>query len=338
MITLHQTDKIPDGLLELDDIRKLDTLLPSPTLLHLEGERKAVLFISVLLHANEDTGFFAVQRLLRQYQERGLPRSLCIFFGNIAATHAGERRLEGQPDYNRVWPGTEMPVCDETRLMQEVVATVTRQPLFASIDVHNNTGKNPHYGCINTLDDPRFLQLAQLFSRTVVYFETPKGVQSMAFAPYCPAITIECGKPHVSQGVEHAMDYLDTVMHLDAIPDKPVHPADVDIYHTVARITVPDQCSFSFTDPHADLLFDESLDRLNFSDLERGAVLGRVRPDSQGCLTAWGEDESDISRELFALEGDNLVLNKPLMPAMLTLDEAIIRQDCLCYLMERIEY
>ncbi|MFZ3041956.1 MAG: hypothetical protein WA108_09235 [Thiobacillus sp.] len=31
-----------------------------------------------------------------------------------------------------------------------------------------------------------------------------------------------------------------------------------------------------------------------------------------------------------------ITLRKPLMPAMLTRDEQVIRQDCLCYLMERI--
>ena len=28
----------------------------------------------------------------------------------------------------------------------------------------------------------------------------------------------------------------------------------------------------------------------------------------------------------------------PVMPAMLTLDERVIRQDCLCYFMERLVY
>ena len=53
--------------------------------------------------------------------------------------------------------------------------------MFASIDIHNNTGLNPHYGCVNRLDPP-FLHLATLFSRIVVYFKRPLGVQSAAFA------------------------------------------------------------------------------------------------------------------------------------------------------------
>jgi hypothetical protein len=42
-----------------------------------------------------------------------------------------------------------------------------------------------------------------------------------------------------------------------------------------------------------------------------------------------------VSREYFALDEGRLVLRRPAMPSMLTLDERIIRQDCLGYLMER---
>jgi hypothetical protein len=31
-------------------------------------------------------------------------------------------------------------------------------------------------------------------------------------------------------------------------------------------------------------------------------------------------------------------LRVPVMPSMLTLDERVVRQDCLCYLMERYDH
>ena len=37
--------------------------------------------------------------------------------------------------------------------MREVVDIVDSQAPFASIDIHNNTGNNPHYACLNRLDD-----------------------------------------------------------------------------------------------------------------------------------------------------------------------------------------
>lgn len=336
MLTLNQIDQIPEGLLELQSIREIDQILDQPTLIHLEGAKKQPLFISTLLHANEDTGFFALQRLLKKYQDRELPRSVSIFLGNIKATSQGLRRLEGQPDYNRVWPGGDYPECEETRLMQAVVDEMRQREPFASIDVHNNTGKNPHYGCINVLK-PEFMHLSQMFSRTVVFFETPKGVQSMAMAELCPAVTLECGQPHMEHGVEHVVDYLDTVLHLQQIKSEPVNPHDVDVYQTVARVTVPESLSFSFSDTSADILFDQQLDKMNFSELSGETVFAEVQTHSLANLEAWDDHEKDVSDEFFINRDRQIVLTKPVMPAMLTLVEDIIRQDCLCYLMKRLE-
>ena len=57
-------------------------------------------------------------------------------------------------------------------MMRDVVAQMRLRRVFASIDIHNNTGSTQHYACVNRLDPP-FLHLATLFSRTVVYFRRP---------------------------------------------------------------------------------------------------------------------------------------------------------------------
>lgn len=343
MLKLNQINHIPTGLLELEKVSELHRIFEQPTLLHLEGKQKQPLFISVLLHANEDTGFFAVQALLKRYLTRELPRSLSIFFGNIAAAKQGVRRLENQPDYNRVWPSTEIEACDETRLMQQVVNIMVERQVFASIDVHNNTGRNPHYGCINRLDNA-FLHLSMLFSRTVVFFETPKGVQSMAMSEHCPSVTIECGKPHLAHGVEHATNYLETVLHLDKINTQAIAKQDIDIYHTVARVTVPKSVSFQFLDntqdevSGVDICFESGFDKLNFRELSAGTIFGKVAFDNKPKLQAWDDHEQDVSDDFFVIDNEKILLKKAVMPAMITLDKAIIRQDCLCYLMERVNY
>lgn len=336
MLKLNIINELPDGLLELSSSKEIQQIFTQPTLMNLQGKQQQPLFISVLLHANEDTGFLAVQALLRKYQGKELPRSLSIFFGNIAASKTGVRRLPGQPDYNRVWPGGDHPECDETRLMQTVVNEVAKLNPFASIDIHNNTGKNPHYGCINSLDN-QFLYLASLFSRTVVFFETPKGVQSMAMAELCPAVTLECGQPHQPHGVEHAMDYLDTILHLEELKDTEVSHNDIDVFQTVARVTVPKSCTFSFTEDTADILFDSRLDSLNFSELTEETTFGKIMNADKACLEVWDDNEQPVMNYYFTNKDNQIVLSKPMMPAMLTLDEKIIRQDCLCYLMKRME-
>ena len=335
MIPLIEVDMIPEGLLAIKDARELHTLMPHPTLMHLEGEHKAPLFVTVLLHGNEDTGLFAVQKVLRKYQGRSLPRSMIVFFGNIYAAKEGLRRLERQPDYNRVWPGGEAEESDEGRLIARVMQIVTQANPFASIDIHNNTGKNPYYGCINRLDHD-FLHLASLFARTVVYFETPKGVQSLALAEHCPAITIECGKPHLPQGVEHAAELVDTLLHMTEFPHHHLRSYEVDVYHTVARVTIPEAFSYSYSDESADIRLLPELENDNFSELPAGTVFAHVKPESRAHFLAQDDEGAGRSDDYFVIEDQQIRLRKPMMPSMITLDERVIRQDCFCYLMERI--
>ena len=98
---LHIYDQIPHGLLERDATR-LHEVLPGPSLIHLSGQKSKTLFISVLLHGNETTGWEATRELLNKYSKRHLPRSVCLFIGNVAAARYGKRHLHDQPDYNRI--------------------------------------------------------------------------------------------------------------------------------------------------------------------------------------------------------------------------------------------
>jgi succinylglutamate desuccinylase len=333
---LNQLDAIPEGLLDIS-AERLHTVLPSPSLIHLQGRQENPLFVSVLLHGNEPVGLYAVQRLLKKYADRPLPRSLSLFFGNVEAARQGLRRLDGQPDFNRVWPGTRHPPCAETALTVAVVEEMARRQVFASIDVHNNTGLNPHYGCVNRLDNS-FFQLASIFARLVIYFIYPKGTQAAAFAALCPAVTLECGKPEHRHGAEHVFEYLDACLHLSDIPDHPVAPHAIDLYHTVAQVMVREDCAFGFREDALDLCLNEDIDHLNFTDLSAGTDLGVVG-SGYGRLPLQACDESgrDVSTDYFAVREDRLVLKKSVMPSMFTLNEQIIRQDCLCYLMEKIE-
>lgn len=313
----------------------LHTLYPRPTIFHLSGKHKEPLFISVLLHGNETTGFLALQKLLLKYSQQQLPRSLSIFLGNTEAASLGLRRLENQPDYNRTWPGTELVDTDETRIMQEIVDIMRKKKIFASIDVHNNTGLNPHYACINKLDNP-FLQLANLFARLVVYFTRPKGVQSGAFAEICPAVTLECGKPGQQYGVDHAFEYLNSCLHLTQLSNQPVLSQDIAVYHTVAQVMVNQDISFSFKNTKSDLFLDKELERMNFTEIPAGTQFGTVF-NNRVPLTAKDEKGQIVTENFFSIIDNMLQTTKRIMPSMLTLDERVIRQDCFCYLMEKLK-
>ncbi len=333
MLTQYET--LPPGLLDLPASR-LGEVLPGPALIHLPGRRQPPLFVSILLHGNEDTGWLAAQAVLKKHADSELPRALSLFIGNVDAARVGLRRLDGQPDYNRVWPGSEDAPTAESAMMQQVVDTMRARGAFASIDIHNNTGLNPHYACVNSLDQ-HFLHLALLFSRIVVYFIRPRGVQSAAFAEWCPSVTVECGKPGNPESVAHAAEFMGACLHLSEFPEHPVAQHDVDLFHTIATVKVPEHASFGFNAVDADINFLPELDHFNFRELERGISLGQVRPDSAVRLQVVNEDGEDIGDRLFDYRQGEISLKQRLMPAMLTRDERVIRQDCLCYLMERLK-
>jgi succinylglutamate desuccinylase len=331
---LQVLHELPPGLLECTagDVVKL---LPGPSLIHLPGRQEQPLFVSVLLHGDEDTGLRAMQELLIHYRERELPRALSLFIGNVTAAQAGQRRLESQPDFNRVWPGGSAGACPESQMAQRVVDEMRTRKVFASVDIHNNTGINPHYGCINRLE-PEFLHLAAWFSRTVVYFTHPRGTQTAAFAELCPAVTLECGKPGTQHGVEHARDFVDGCLHLAQFPEDAVHHEDVDLYETLAVVKVPAEISFNFIDQEADIRFDPALDHLNFRELRAETPFAELRCKHGLPLQAWDREGRDIAEHLFVNMGGRLCTRVPFMPAMLTLKEQAIRQDCLCYAMHRL--
>ncbi len=336
---LKQLGHIPPGLLDLD-ATQLEGVLGGPTLIHLPGRREPTLFVSVLMHGNETTGWDALRQLLKNYLPGGgnreLPRAVSIFIGNVGAAAVGLRHLDGQPDYNRVWPGCDAAETPEHRMMAKVVEIMAQRGIFASVDMHNNTGLNPHYACVNLLDN-RFFHLATMFSRTVVYFIRPRGVQSMAMARLCPAVTLECGRVGEAFGVEHARDYLDACLHLSHHPEHAPAHSDIELFHTVGIVKIPDRYSFGHGVSDADIRLAEDLDRFNFRELPAGTVLGSLRPGIGLGFEATDEHGNDVSERYFELTDHKIRLRVPVMPSMLTLDRRVIRQDCLCYLMERYD-
>jgi len=326
-------DNLPDGFLDCG-ARELGRLFDGPTLTRLPGRRAPPLFVSVLLHGNEDSGLVAVQQVLRKFAGRGLPRELILLIGNVAAASRGLRRLDGQPDYNRVWPGTlEHRGSAEAAAMAQVHDLIVREQVFAAIDLHNNTGLNPHYGIICSLDGPS-LHLATLFSRIVTWFRGMPGTQTASLAGKVPAMAAECGQPGEPANAEAAARFVHAALGLAEFPSHPVRHQDVDLFHTLGVVRVVEGLEMSFDATPADIAFDPALDHMNFRELEPGTRFGTTSHASP--LSVIDEDGREVSGEFFAVAESSLVLTRRAMPAMLTRDARIVRQDCLCYLMERL--
>ncbi|MCA1779710.1 MAG: M14 family metallopeptidase [Xanthomonadaceae bacterium] len=333
---MHVTilDHLPAGLLK-HPAASLARYLDGPTLIHLPGRKPAPLFVSVLQHGNEISGWDSVRRLLAgRYQRDPLPRSLALFIGNITAAAEHKRHLPDQADMNRCWPGTRRSDSPFCAMLDQLTRHMRSLKPFASIDIHNNTGENPHYAAVNKIDAQR-LNLATRFSRTVVYFTEPGGVQSDAFGQFCPAVTLECGLPGMRGGTDHAMAYLESVLNMDYLSEQFPQPEDLDLFKVAAVVKIPPECSFTFGSEPADLSFEAGIDKLNFSELPPGTRFARTRGNGRSLLALDTEGE-DCTQNWFCEVDGSLLTQRPAMPAMLTTQADAIRQDCLCYLMERI--
>ena len=330
---LNEMNRIPDGFLTAK-AEDLHQVLKNPTLFHLEGINPQPLFICTLLHGNETTGFYAMQRLLTKYTDKPLPRAISLFIGNIAAAKNNQRRLDDQDDYNRIWPGSHHNDSAEKDMMQIVTRIMEKKKPFASIDIHNNTGKNPHYGCINILN-PHGLVLAAKFSDIAVYFTSPKGVQSSAFSDFCPSIVLECGQSKDSSGVDHALSYLESILTLDELS----HASNkLKLYHTIARVTIPKTVTIadSIEDKSSDIYLNHQLEDKNFHRIEPGTEFATVNSDKEKLIVVSSESNEDITKEYMETRDDKLLFKKPVTLSMFTTSEKAIRLDCVCYLMEEL--
>ncbi|MEQ8772722.1 MAG: succinylglutamate desuccinylase/aspartoacylase family protein [Erythrobacter sp.] len=330
---LNRCDTLPPGFLEARP-HELADLLGGPTLIELPGECEAPLFVSILMHGNEDVGLGAIQRVLKAWRGRSLPRALMVLVGNVAAAAEGVRRQEFQPDYNRVWPGTLDHIgTAEAQMMAEVHERVIARGACAAIDLHNNTGRNPFYSVICERS-PEVLALAGRFAGRAVLFRGVPGTQTASFAGRIPAMTAECGKPAASAHEEWAAQFVTGVLESRTLSPGEGED-DLELYRTLGVVRVREDVSLSFDGEAADLILAHDIDRLNFVATRPGQMLGRANHAMP--LTMTDGAGRDVAGEFFVVEGGDLRLSRPVTPAMLTGDPRIVRQDCLGYLMERLE-
>ncbi len=330
---LNIFDSIPDKFLDTTP-ENLSDILPGPSLIKIKGESEQPLFLATLLHGNEPTGTQAIQKLIKNYSDHEilLPKPLNILVGNVEAAKTKERHLDHQPDYNRIWNGGDLK---ENDLAREVISFMKESRPFASIDIHNTSGQNPHYSCVNKLDAP-FINLAHLFSETLVYFTRPKEVLSNAMAEFCPSITIEAGQPGDPSGVQHVYEFLEKCMHLEEIPLDWKGQDDPHVYHTIARVRVPEKSNIGFGENlmGKDFCFIEKLDQKNFHELPANSLIG-WRNNSAMKLSVINESDEEIESDIFEYVNKEIRLKRSVVPSMFTTNEHIVHQDCLGYFMER---
>ncbi|MGR8949365.1 MAG: M14 family metallopeptidase [Gammaproteobacteria bacterium] len=336
MVNLNILDEVPAKLFSTP-AEGLSDILAGPSLIHLQGLSKQALFLSVLLHGNETSGWNAVSRLLESNPT--LPRDLWLFVGNVEAAATGVRVLPQQPDYNRIWCNFDGP---EARLAEQLLGVLAKQELFAALDIHNNTGKNPHYSVLTKLDSAS-KGLAYLFSDKAVYIEEPNTVLSRALHDLCPATTVEVGPVGDPESDERAFKLLEEYFALSEIPQDPGE--SLKLHRSLARLHIPDNVEFDFIDsvPEEtqsldDLILTAGIEAVNFHQIPAGFQLGVSRNPEAQTIRVLNPAHEDVTDRFLEVMADGAVLlRKSVIPAMFTTDHKVVRQDCLGYFMEEID-
>ena len=307
---LRVATALPDSLADVPATALADEL-GGPTLFDLRRGNAAPLFVSVLLHGNEVSGWDSVRGLLEGFREI----SAWLFLANLDAARQGVRALPGQVDFNRVWEGGDTT---EAAIAAQVTDRVAATKPYLAVDIHNNTGRNPPYSVI-CRTDRRTLGFAGAFAQRALLASQPGGFQTRRFTRFCTALTIEVGTPDDPQSVTRTTGFLAKLLaNYPHAPPETRDPETLSLFETVARVTVADGAEI-----------EPAVQRFNFRRAPAGTALTR-----RGAVSARSADGTSIGSRYFASHDGAAVLTRPTIVAMYTRDLESARRDCLCYFLE----
>lgn len=293
----------------------LSQLLSGPTVFDLSQEEKQPFFVATLLHGNERSGWDAARKFIRDNPGA----SLVLLVGNVAAAAKGMRHLLDEPDFNRVWRQEPW----QSRLVQLLQDT---NP-WCGIDIHNNSGPNPHYAVV-TDRKPETLALATLFSDKLIYTEHTLDILGHALAHYCPALTIETGAVGDPQAVPRAYELLTTLNEMDAT--LPTIQQRLNAFETLGIVTVEGGPADFSHYPR----FVAALERCSFQTLDAGSLFIERITDGWQINVANPARELDLTDEYLDFRNEQVYLKKDIVLSMFTSDPLLASQDCVCYFLK----
>jgi hypothetical protein len=325
---------LPDDLLALDEFALLKAL-ERPTLIRVPGTGEwRPRAIATLLHGDESTGLQAALRVLRR--RRTYPFDLYVVIGNVQAALAppgfGHRFLDDQEDFNRIW-GLGEPTTAQRRAADAILAELRSVDLESLVDIHNNTGDNPFYAIV-TMETPDVLNLATLFTTTLLRWDLDVHTLMEAMRDRCPAIAVECGLPGRPESLAFAVDAIRRYLGAEPLVPHQVL-RDHDLLGGLVQVTIRPEVRVRFggeLDDEVDLVLDRDLDVHNFVEVPAGQLLGHVHPGTSAPLRATDADGRDVTDEYVSVDSQAVVMTQTTTPVMVTRTVEAARKDCLFYL------
>ena len=120
---------------------------------------------------------------------------------------------------------------------------------------------------------------------------------------------------------------------MDSISNK-VNRSEIDIYHTVGRMkfTLDSTIDFGFEENTLnDYSIVSDVEKFNFKELSRGELFAYSKKPESFFTEALDEED------YFETRGDKIFIKKSFIPAMITKNITIIKDDCFGYIMEKYQ-
>lgn len=288
--------------------------------------------IVTLLHGNEPSGVKAVFDLLKSGKPPATDLGIVVASVDAALREPifSHRYLPGEADLNRCF--REPLDTNQRQLANEILATVQDFKPEAVIDTHNTSGHSEPFA-VATQDDPKFVQLAQRFTRRLVVLDLKLGTLIEQASEFMPVVTVEFGG-FMDPGADAlARETLNGFAHAHQLFDMETGPMMV-LRHP-HRLEVDEQTALHYSasvEDEADITISNTIDQLNFSRVEAGTAIGWADPGGVGHLRVLSADGDDLVSD-YLMERDGLLTTvQPITLFMATTDPAIAKRDCLLYL------
>ncbi len=327
-------DGLPPELLRLDDMELLHAL-GGPTLIRVAGRGlQRPRAVACLLHGDESTGYHAIMKVLRRH--RTYDFDLYVLIGNVRAALADggfqHRFLDDQEDFNRIW-GLEERTTRMRLAASEMLEELKAADVESLVDIHNNTGDNPFYAIVTNLR-PETLNLATIFTTTILEWELEAHTLMEAFEGDTAAIAVECGLAGIPESLAFAVDALRR--YLGAPPlERDTVQRDFDMLGDMIKVMVRPEVEFNFGGQFSediDFVIREDADVHNFVEVPAGHVVGKVLPGGSLPLVATASHGADVTDEHFEVVDGAVMFKKQATPVMMTRTVEAARKDCLFYL------
>ena len=305
--------------------------LKQPTWLTISGKdpnrRRAVV---TLLHANEPSGLKAIHKMLK---ENLVPSTgLGIFIASVeAALHPplfSHRFLPGERDFNRCFGHDNSTT--QTALANNFIEIVENFGPEAVIDTHNTSGHSKVFAVATNSHKP-MRQICGLFTKELVVIHQQMGTlieQTIG----CPILTVEFGGFLDPNADEVALTTLREFITADDLFKK--EPDFTKVLANPFRLQVEADCRLEYAstvDSQADLTMFNTIDQLNFKELDAGASIGWMETEKFDQLIVLDSDKNNICHEFFKIQDGVLQTNIPMTLFMATTDGHIAKGDCLLY-------